>query len=194
MENNNPILYPKTYTETIQERINNIIKVPEFNCLPTPFFNSNNKKNEKDGRQEVLDFFKKRKLNEQLNSLKVEGEETKEVKNIEPSKIGDDIIVIPNKEIDNHRKQIYDAIISAFKGNGMSRASIYFALQNIPFIDIVEDVIIIYTKTVELFDKIEIPCINLTNTLKTELKNENIKVKFISYKSDSIAEYFSKKK
>lgn len=134
---------------------------------------------------------------QELNNLKTEDEiieETKEettIVSIEPSSIGSDVLMIENSDSINMRKlEVYNAIIAALEDNDMSTSSIYIALQNIPFIDIIEDVIVIYTKVPTLFDKLQIPCVNLAAYIKDELDNDDLKIKFVQYKSISVADYF----
>lgn len=76
----------------------------------------------------------------------------------------------------------------------MSSSAIYCALQNIPYIDIIEGVIVVYTKCMEMFDKLEIPCINIALAIRNEFKGKDIKIKFIPCQIQTIADYFIKKK
>lgn len=134
---------------------------------------------------------------QELNNLKTEDEVVEEIKeevktpSIEPSSIGSDVLMIENNDSLNIRKlEVYNAIIAALEDNDMSTSSIYIALQNIPFIDIVGDVIVIYTKVPTLFDKLQIPCVNLASYIQEELDNDDLKIKFVQYKSVSISDYF----
>ena len=110
---------------------------------------------------------------------------------INEENIGEDVLLIDNDgDISKNKELIYKAIISEFEEKGISSSSIYIALQNIPYIDIVEDVVVIYMKRVNLFSQLNIPCINIKKALKKRLNNKKLKIKFVQYKSVSIADYF----
>lgn len=112
--------------------------------------------------------------------------------NISENEIGCDVLLINNSnKVDKNKEIIYNAIIHEFQDSNMSSASIYIALQNIPFIDIVEDVIVIYLKQINLFDKLNIPCINIKKSLNKRLGNKNLKIKFVQYQPVSIADFFA---
>lgn len=121
----------------------------------------------------------------------LEKEEEKVTKEIMPSEVGSDLIVMRNtSKITDQKKKVYDAIIKAFEEHGMGKATLYMILQSIPFIDQVEDVIVIYLKMPNLLDKINIPCVNIANVVKKDL-GENVKLKFVPFANVNIAEYFA---
>lgn len=113
--------------------------------------------------------------------------------NISPSSIGNDVIMLQNIEelSDTHRK-VYNLIIGAFKAKKLSDSSIYCILQSIPYIDIIEDVVVIYTKRMEIFNEIEVPCVNIATALREGFKDKDLKIKFIPCKVKTIADYFSR--
>ena len=140
-------------------------------------------------------------LLERLNNLKsvdeIEAEERQE--SILPKSdtsvddIGEDVIVVRNGGgVTDIRKKIYNIIIGAFKAKKISDTSIYFILQTIPYIDIIDDVIVIYTKRMSIFEEIQIPCVNIALALKDGFKDKDMKVKFIPCNHITISDYFSK--
>ena len=129
---------------------------------------------------------------EKTNVLEI-NEDNQSVKQLNEEDVADDCILMENTEVLSKTKQkVYDTIIKAFKDKGVSDSSLFFILQNIPFIDIVENIVVVYTKSLELFDKVEIPCVNLALALRETLKNDNLKVKFSLCKFKTISDYFSK--
>lgn len=138
-------------------------------------------------------------LLERLNNLKSVDEIEKEKESALPKSdtsvddIGEDIIVIRNnKDITDIRKKIYNIIIGAFKAKKISETSIYFILQTIPYIDIIDDVIVIYTKRMSIFEEMQIPCVNIALALRDGFKDKDMKVKFILCNHTTISDYFSK--
>lgn len=109
-----------------------------------------------------------------------------------PDSIGNDLIMLVNTDnLTDMHKKVYNIIIGAFKAKGISEASIYCILQSIPYIDIIDDVVVIYTKMMDIFEKIEVPCVNIALALRDGFKDKNLKVKFVPFKIRTISDYFS---
>lgn len=171
------------------------------------YFNLKYKKEEKNSNDNPYskDFWEEIERRAQLNeisdpptpsSTNKEEEKPKEKPKLEidPKAIGSDIVVIDNtSEISEEKKKVYDAIIAAFEEHPMGKANLFMILQSIPYIEKVEDVVVVYLKMPTIFEKINIPCVNLALSIKKKL-GDDIKLRFIPFASRTIAEYYGKVK
>lgn len=168
-------------------------------CLPPP---SPNHRREvlKEIQESRLERFKRLQAEDEYissqtpsNTVKMHLNGLKGDSTLSADDITNEVLIISNAyESSEDQRKIYDVIIRAFKAMKMSDSAIYCALQNIPFIETIGNVIVLYLKENELFSKLHMQHVDFQKLFSEAFDNENLQVKFIKFTYQSIADYFVK--